>query len=195
MIEYLADRIADYFVKEELILAEDRSIYKYGSEVSISTILGISLILLIGLISGQVFGSILFLLCFIPLRVYTGGYHADTYLKCNLSFCAVFIIYLVIKNNIPPHMEFFANIIFIAVSLITIFVLAPIENKHKPFHGKEKLRYRKISIIVSVILSVLSIVAYAIDIKIYIAISLTMVSIAILMVVEKIKVKWEKKGD
>jgi len=160
LIGYLADRITDYFVKEEIISSEDRSVYKYGSEVTISTIVGISVIILIGLIAGQALDSILFLLCFIPVRIYTGGYHADTYLKCNLSFCAVFIAYLIVKNNIPAQIEFILSAVFIAASLLTVFLLAPIENDNKPFYGGEKVRYRRISIAVSLILSLVSAGAY-----------------------------------
>ena len=192
MIKYLADRITDYFIKEEIISIEEKNIYRYGSEVTISTILGISLIILIGLLSGQVSGSILFLLCFIPTRVYTGGYHADTYLECNLSFCAIFIVYLAVKNNIPARFDFFISITLIAVSLIIISVLSPVENKYKPLCEKEKIKYKVISIIISSGLSILAVISYMLKIGIYTSISLTLFFIAILMIAEKINIK--KKG-
>lgn len=189
LIRYLADRITDYFIRERIIPVEDKNIYRYGSEITISTFLGIGAIILIGIICNHIFDSILFLLCFIPIRIYAGGYHADTYLKCNLIFASVFISFLFIKNIIPPQFDFLISIFIMTASIIVIIIFSPIENKHKPLYGNEKIKYKKISIAVSSAWCVISIILYILSVTIYLSVALTLFIIAASMVVEKIKNK------
>ena len=187
LIKYLAGRITDYFIKKKIILAEDKNIYIYGGEITISTFIGISIVIIIGLISYHILDSILFLLCFIPVRIYTGGYHADTYIKCNLIFGAVFIMFLVVKNIIPPEIDLLFSISIMILSITTILILSPIENKYKPLYGNEKIKYKIMSIIFSLIWCICSIILYIFNIKIYLSVALTMFTIATSMVVEILK--------
>lgn len=42
------------------------------------------LVLLMGALTGHLLESVIYLAVFIAVRVITGGYHADTYFRCNL---------------------------------------------------------------------------------------------------------------
>ena len=45
----------------------------------------------IGYILNRFKETALFLLCYCPIRQFTGGYHADNYKKCLLSFILIYI--------------------------------------------------------------------------------------------------------
>ena len=186
MINYFAELLSDYFVENEVVLPEDKSIYKYGTEVVISSILGIVIVIALSAVLGQFQDGMLFLLCFIPIRIYAGGYHANTYLKCNATFITVFIFTSLVSRNLPEVFQVQLSILFLIASLVVIILLSPIENKRKPISDYEKKRYRRISIIMSVLWIVTSIVLFIFDINIIPIVSLTMFTIAILMIVEKI---------
>ncbi len=66
-------------------------VYRYGVEIKTSLIFNILLILLSGLIIDDFMCSIVFLMSFIPIRSYCGGYHARTYFRCNLVFAIAFL--------------------------------------------------------------------------------------------------------
>lgn len=186
MVSYFAELVSAYFVENKIVPSEDRSIYKYGTEVAISSVLGVLLIISISAILGRVQDGILFLLCFIPTRVYTGGYHASTYLKCNATFISTFILILGISSILHKSPEIYISITLMLLSLITVIMLSPIKNKHKSLTSSEQKKYRKISINVSIIWIAISIILFAFDMNILSLVSLTLFSIAILMIVEKI---------
>ena len=92
MISFFTTRILDFLKFSEAIECDENNldIYKYGIEITLSTILNILIILILSLIYGSFFTGIIFLLVFIPLRKFTGGYHADTYMKCNIVFAILY---------------------------------------------------------------------------------------------------------
>ena len=88
MIHTISRNITEFLVKYSV---EDKcdlhwKVCCYGIEVTISTLLNCLIVFLIGIFFNMFAESIVFLAAFTPLRIYSGGYHADTYLKCNLIF-------------------------------------------------------------------------------------------------------------
>ncbi len=150
MIKLVSKKLLDYIVSCEVINdnQEERDYYQYGIEVFVSTILGIFLILLLGLLMNSFLESILFLITFIPIRQYTGGYHANTYFKCNfclcISFLTVEILYHYTANLLPPFFPLIISIIFIS----TVLIFCPIENKNKPLNKNKIVFYKIISIVI-----------------------------------------------
>ena len=157
LINYLSDIITDFFIENKIISSDERAVYKYGTEVTVSTLTGIVLILFIGGVFGNILDSVLFLLCFITVRVYSGGYHANTYIKCNLTFVSVFILVMLVNRVISENFSFIILLTLLTISLVVIAVFAPIENEHKPLYGAEKKKYKKISIAASILWSIVSI--------------------------------------
>ena len=86
MITSLAQYITGILLKNNIIENEHLDIYIYGFEVLISGALSLFIGLILGLIFSQLVECIVFLIVFVTLRKYCGGYHADTYLKCNTVF-------------------------------------------------------------------------------------------------------------
>lgn len=134
MIEVLSKKVVDYLIRSETITdtVDDREFYQYGVEITISSILGLLLVFVIGSVTSNVFECAVFLSTFVPIRQLTGGYHADTYFKCNFTLCiicaALLLVYNVSHDNITP-------ITVIAISLLSImiiFLTSPIQNKNKP---------------------------------------------------------------
>jgi len=191
----LSDIITDFFIKNGSVTEDERPIYKYGAEVLISTITGIVSILLLGVIFGYFLDSVIFLLGFITIRIFTGGYHATTYIKCNLTFILCFTAVILLNRFLPERFEFSISVILLIIALTVIIIWSPIENKHKPLYGNEKTRYKKISIIMSFIWSGISVGLYFAGMNISKFISITLFSIAVLMAVEKIKQKFQKHSE
>ena len=91
MIHLLSMSIADYLFHRKIITIDKYPVYQYGLEMIISTILGVVLVLLCGVLTGSILHAIIFYLLFVTLRMFTGGYHADTHFMCKLVLCGSFL--------------------------------------------------------------------------------------------------------
>lgn len=100
MIDFLASKITENLVKSSII-NEKIPVYRYGIELLISSAIGISLILTLGVISNTFLEATVFLLLFIILRQQTGGYHSNTYVGCNTSFSIIYLILVYIIKHRP----------------------------------------------------------------------------------------------
>lgn len=159
MIHTIAESIIHFTIKNSPNSEKDKlhwEICLYGVEVFLSTVLNCIIVLLCGLAWGMVGESLLFLLAFIPLRIYSGGYHADTYFKCNTIFAIlVFFCFTLFRLS-----DFVKNSIAFAICIVIIQALlcllyAPIEHENKKLTQKQKKMYKRRALTALAILSVL----------------------------------------
>ena len=115
MIKIIANWILNLVCKNCDIPNDLREAYQYGIGITISSIFNILLILLTSLLFRDVLSGVIFLLCFISLRTYSGGYHATTYLRCSIVFLLTYI--LVEISHIFLSHYFLSNIRFSEVLL------------------------------------------------------------------------------
>ena len=96
----------------------------------------------------MVWEAFLFYGVFLLLRRYSGGYHADTYLGCNIMFTVIMVLALVIISNyknIPTVLVAYSAVI----SFLIFLCYSPLQHKNKQLSEKEIRKYRAISIILS----------------------------------------------
>ena len=89
MIHYLANRMASVFVLYGESSEESADIYAYACEAIIAFLANVVLSLIVAAMFGRLVEGIMFTLCFVLLRRYTGGYHAKTHLSCILAFSCI----------------------------------------------------------------------------------------------------------
>lgn len=134
MIPKLANKISEWLLYEnKLDNKEDgaKEIYQYGLEIIISSLVTFLIVLGIGVILNMGMESIIFLMCFVPLRMAAGGYHANTYLKCNIYFSTLtFGIFLLYRVTITYLGEYVLFLLW-SCSLVYMMIVAPVENENK----------------------------------------------------------------
>lgn len=145
MIKNLSQYILRYLLHNDVIkdTNDEKEYYQYGIEITISSILNVILILVIGLITWNILESLIFLLLFIPIRQFTGGFHASTYFKCNLSFCIIFSMVLILYHYTEAILNTYLSILITFICVLLIIAKCPIENKNKPI-PKERKKFHKI---------------------------------------------------
>ena len=119
------------FIPENLI-----EVYIYGFELLVSTIISAAIILTIGIILKMTLCSVLFLLTFITIRRFTGGYHANKYIICQI--CTVGAFLLVLAASYYVYLNVYMSLSVIIIGETVIWLFGPIENKHKPMTDREK---------------------------------------------------------
>lgn len=161
MIDLLSSKISSKFVEHKIITEDMVDIYKYGVEITISSIIGFILILIIGLIFKSLIQALIFYIIFIILRSFTGGYHASSYLKCNLIFSIVASL-VIFFSKAATEVRFSTGIINILfLPALSVFIwLAPIENPNKLIEKKRRIYFKTGSVLAAVILYILSLILY-----------------------------------
>lgn len=189
MITFLGKSISLFLCRKNIIDEEETDIYQYGFESILSTILGFIITLLIGVILKMVIMSVIYYGIFVVVRQMTGGYHADSYLKCNIAFSLVTFFVLGMTKlicvsqtySLPIHL-----LIFI-ISAICIWRFAPVENSNKPLTVKQKDRKHKASVVILSALFILSNVLYVFKTEFAVLIALTLFSISMLIIIAIMK--------
>lgn len=117
-------------------------VIEYGFEILISSLI---ILLSIMVYAGVVFklsDGITFLLFFMPIRLFCGGYHAPTYNKCYIFTMLLFIAVIIISYMIPITRG--CILIFcLTVCIVYIFRNAPCINVHHPL-SKRRYKINKI---------------------------------------------------
>ena len=146
MITKLSHIIADFFIREKIVPEEQREIYEYGFELSISSVIGIILVLAIGLISGRFWESIVFYIVFCFTRLFTGGFHAPSHLLCKLTFSSILLAVLLLDWLLHGIEDYYWFVLHF-YSVVIVCQFAPIENPNKELTKRHKVKCKVISII------------------------------------------------
>lgn len=150
MIHSVALVIADFFVSKDVITEEEKEVCAYGMELIISGIISVALVLIIGLITGNIWYAVVYNIMMVVIRLYTGGYHADTHVGCNVCYCMAFIISMVLLKA-QTYIKSDVAIWLVALAGYLIIVLnAPLEHHNKKLTMKQKHEYMIISFMLGI---------------------------------------------
>ena len=139
---------------------EQKEILKFGIQIFME--MGINLIVSIGimLILHKVPEGIFFYLVFIPVRIYSGGYHSNTYLGCFLLSTITFIFVLVTcqKWHLPRGYSIWCIVVLTSL----IWKIRPVINESRPVSTEE---YKSFVSKLKVVLIVIVMVAVVLEIN------------------------------
>lgn len=152
-MDKLLDKIIEK-MKNNDSLTDDEEIVRFGLEIMIERAIFILIILVLGLLARCFLESIVFSVCFTPLREYGGGYHAETRKKCFV----LSILTLVAALSIIKLAERFKFLTFpilgiALISVIYILLKAPIDTPNKRFDKDEIKVYGRKARLLTVIMS------------------------------------------
>jgi len=135
-----SERITDSLVNAGAVPSEDKALYEYGIRMGILMVINIVTAVLIGLVLGMFWQSIIFLLAYNPIRTYSGGYHARTPLVCYLLSIPMMVAVLLGIKMLPWNGYICA--VALLCSVVIIEILAPVADPNKPINEREKIVYK-----------------------------------------------------
>lgn len=180
MIAKFSRIIADFFIRQKVVPEEQREIYEYGFELSISSLIGILIVLAIGLVSGKFWESVVFYIVFCFTRLFTGGFHAPNHLLCKVTFVAALLAVLAADWLLRGIKNYYWFVLHI-YSLAIICSSAPIENSNKELTERQKVRCKIIAIIEMVIWLVVMLLFRSLGSELDHIVALTLFCVANLM--------------
>ena len=166
-----------------IIGENEKELYLFGLEGLLFTFLNLGTALIIGIVMDAILECVVFLMAFLPLRQYAGGYHAKTRVGC--YFLSVTCMW--VAMNVLVHQEFKEYILVIACAMvIVVFLLSPVENENRKLTFEEKIRYGKAAKLVllfemGLVLFILFIGTFKIDICVSIECAIINVGIMLLL--------------
>lgn len=185
MIEHLADKLTKFICSYIDVSPETVEIYRYGFEITISSLLNILLVLCCGLVIGDVLASIVYLFVSILLRSFTGGYHATSYLCCNIVMIVSFLLtYIVYRILIGFNVDIRIHEAILLANGLPIIIFSPVKNPHKELTPKKAKKFRVISIAAYICLSALALTALLLEIKYGTLIIVTLTAVSVMILVE-----------
>ena len=132
MIAAAASLIVEVLIRHGIIKVQQAEVYQYGLEILISSLLTCCITVVCGLLFRCLAAALLYFLMFAVLRSICGGYHADTYWKCNLVFTLVTAVVLFFFRWMPVKQFTELHYCSIAIAILTTAFCTPVENENKP---------------------------------------------------------------
>ncbi len=157
MIKQISKHIYNFMSRHFKVEPELKDVYIYGIEITVSTALNVCLVMLAAVLFRSPLSGVCHLGCIIILRSFCGGYHANSYFKCNCLMVIFFIISLfggklLVYFNLT---NFKLMSILLMLTFLPIYAFAPVKNKHKILSENKAKKCRILSIIIYIILSLL----------------------------------------
>lgn len=174
MFPRIAKRIYSYLSNKGLLNQEDEDIYIYALEVVTLNMSIFVVIFAISVMMKQLETMVSFLVFFVPLRIFSGGYHAKRSETCfELSILSYVLVLLVVDSYPQLYLNGVLQVIT-AFMLIIMFTLAPLVNENHPI-GEVQYRRNKgivrLLLVIDFVLLVLGVISqmlYCSDLMIFI---------------------------
>ena len=148
MFRNLAEDIVFFLITHKIISIDERDIYIYGAEAILLNGSLLFVFLVISLLTDEIVNFLSYLFFFVPLRIFTGGYHAKTSNRCFVLSTMMYGLSVLIIKIFPLFHTFFLTKIIGIVCVGSIILFSPLVNKNNPLTQKQRKRNRIISYLI-----------------------------------------------
>lgn len=133
--------IMEWLIVSGYICDEDREVVRYGLEQGAYSIMGILVTFAAGCLLDVPGESVIFLAAFIPLRMYIGGYHANTRKRCAAISALIMLGSLswIRLWNLSKWQTLFLGII----ECVVLFFIIPVDGPQKLEEIERRVYRRK----------------------------------------------------
>ncbi|MDF2542300.1 MAG: accessory protein regulator protein [Herbinix sp.] len=186
MYSAILNQITDKLVSDGIIKEEEKELYAYGLQQGILILSNLAITIILSLLVGMLYQSILFLIAYLPLRVYGGGYHAKTQRKCFYYSVLLSSVVLLVIKIIPVYTVL---LVFLVISAgIIVYELSPVEDVNKPLDQVEIMIYRRKTRSILLLEMMILLLLFLIDCKkLALPITVSIIVMAIMVLLGKIR--------
>lgn len=155
----MVNQIACYLVKKmknnKVIDENDMDLYVFGVEIFLITLIKALGIFIIASLLGLLKEAIAFISAFSTLRMQAGGVHLKSFWQCFIVTNIIIFSCIFLTKILPINHTLIYQIIILVISIILVLVFAPVDTENKPLNELEKKSYRKRSICIIIIGSII----------------------------------------
>lgn len=127
--------------------------YTYGLQQVCMNLVNTIVLMIMGIYMQMLFETVIFVISFKAFRKYAGGYHSKTRLGCFALTNAVVLVVLSVIKYLRVNISIYLGLYL--MSVLIIFMFAPVETENKKLDSIERVIYRKRAIIVLIVQSII----------------------------------------
>jgi len=140
----VSSRITSEAVQLGLISSEEKDIYAFTLTSMAFSALTWGTLILMGCFFKCLLGCIAFLVLYLPLRIFAGGYHCNNRRNCYVLSVFIFASMMIMFKNQHYMPSAYHDLIYI-IAAIGIFIMAPIQDRNKPMTRAESKHHQGIA--------------------------------------------------
>lgn len=142
MIKIISEDLSFILVKNHIVSEKDREITIYGIQLILTSLFTIISILAVGILLRKIAITLTFLVSFMSIRSYSGGYHANQYWKCYFISCMTYLTTILLVLFTTFQIRQVATVLIIGITYISILKMSPL-NSHKNPKTEKQMQTRK----------------------------------------------------
>lgn len=146
MISNKVKGIVWWLINNGAINEEDYELYEYAIYSLFFLWSPMIMAIIFGMILKITIKAIIFIIPFMLIRKYSGGYHAKNISVCLVSSCILMIMFLIILKYIKVSIVLDVTTCF---SALIIAIFSPVDSANRRLEDTEVKRFSKISIIIT----------------------------------------------
>ena len=127
--------VLNWLIGEDTINEEERELYAYAISVLWSTISLLILVLVVGLLMGTVKEGLLFLLPFLIMRKFSGGFHTRRMWTCIISSTIVLSACMGCIKFL--HTGIVMNVVLV-IAICNLIIWSPVDSENRRLNPEEK---------------------------------------------------------
>lgn len=140
--------LAKWLVRQDVIQEKDKEAYEYSIYCMLLTAAPLFLSVAVGMVMGDLKGSIILVLPFLIIRKFSGGFHAKHIYSCltvsALLLAVCFYLALRIQNNVLLGS-------IVTAASFSLIIFSPIDSENRRLEPEEKNRRKKQTAILTII--------------------------------------------
>lgn len=148
MFDKISNFITDTLIEGKVIKSEERNLYLYCFGTIIEMSANLLATLMIGALLHRFVETLIFMLVFIPLRSFAGGYHCEKAESCFILSIFVYLTVMLSYKYLYGISAYWILAICLA-NFIAVLIISPVVSPNKPLSAKEKNKNRCISIFIT----------------------------------------------
>lgn len=134
-------RIIHWLCRKKIIKQQDMDVYAYGIQNLLIFLFNLFSFMVIGAIFHTIMYTVVFILFYSVLRIYAGGYHASTAMRCYFISNVIVLMFIILFKNLPINNVVSCISAFCCYTYI--FMFAPVDTQNKHLDQLEKKCYGK----------------------------------------------------
>ena len=144
MFEYLAENITFLLIKHKILNIKNREVYTYAIEVILLNSILLAALLGISIAGKSFIFFVGYLLFFVPIRKFAGGYHAKHSETCFMISIEVYVVAMLIYKKVPNLYQNEIAIILFVLAVVILMIWSPLKNPNHPLADYQYKRNRRI---------------------------------------------------
>jgi accessory gene regulator B len=161
------EKAVSHLVSAGSVPEGNRDIYEYGFYLMASLAVNLLISTVIGFVFGMPLAMLSMFLSLSALRTVSGGYHAASFGRCAAVSAASITAAIAAIRFTPEFARIFVAAVLSALTLLVVFVYAPVGHPNRPLSTSEIVKFRKVSRVAVIIAVIISLVLFLMRASLY----------------------------